>query len=87
MQATAYALMMLLQDVCHCDQATPALLPTWWAHRKVLQSGQGDDRAWKATLTRTRTPIPTLSLTRTRTVSLTRTLSLTLSLTLTLTRR
>ena len=48
-QATAYALMMLLQDVCHCSEATPALLPTWWAHRKVLQSGgQGDDRAWKA---------------------------------------
>ena len=56
-QATAYALMMLLQDVCHCGEATPALLPTWWAHRKVLQSGQGDDRAWKALSTEQKTAL------------------------------
>ena len=56
-QATAYALMMLLQDVCHCDEGTPALLPTWWAHRKVLQSGQGDDRAWKALSTEQKTAL------------------------------
>ena len=49
MQATAYALMILLQEVCHCNEATPALLPAWWAHRKVLQgSGQGGDCTWKA---------------------------------------
>ena len=76
-QATAYALMMLLQDVCHCDEGTPALLPTWWAHRKVLQSGQGDDRAWKATLTLTLTL--NLSLTRTLTLSLALALALTLT--------
>ena len=46
-QATAYALMVLLQRVCNCSASTPGHVRAWKHHRDVLKRGSGDDSEWR----------------------------------------
>ena len=43
-QATAYALMVLLQRVCHCNRATPADMPIWRSYRDRLKAGENPEQ-------------------------------------------